>query len=124
MRFALAVAALAAVVALSGCGGGGGTPGSGGRSYVTVIGTVVDDLGDGVGSATVTIANITGVTQSDGRFTILSVPTGSQTISASKDGFSTSKTVSVSGDPFDAGRLALPVDDGGGEEPPPPPFPS
>jgi hypothetical protein len=86
-RISIAAALALALSLLAGCGGGSpGNPGvgdpGGGSGTGTVIGRVVDTtpVPIPVNQATVKCAGVTAFTGPDGRFTLLNVPTGWQSI--------------------------------------------
>lgn len=70
-----------------GCGGGGGsTPPTGpsgptGQSYSTVSGRIIDQNGNGVEGIKISLGSFTINTNSNGNFTISSVPYNSYTLS-------------------------------------------
>lgn len=111
---ALAIAAFAIVfvLVLPGCGGGGGgggTPPVGGGS-LTVTGRVVDgsSLNAAVMGATVTISGRSDQTESDGRFSIGGIESGTRTVTASKTGYTTgTKSVTLSESQPDTGDVKI-----------------
>jgi hypothetical protein len=97
---------IAGAVLLSHCGNGGGdgTPPAAGtiaardddhRRRGTVVGRVVEESGVGVAEATVRLDDVTTLTASDGTYTLQEVPLGRQTVTAEKEGRTTSVAVVV-----------------------------
>jgi len=112
-RVIVLILALALTVTLfTGCGGGNGNSGNSGANQkpkaanITVV--VTDDGGSAVSGASVSMGNMSGTTDSDGKYVFTDVKEGNYTVEAKKDGYEgAQKTITVSAGSDDTVTLTI-----------------
>jgi hypothetical protein len=90
------------------------------KNECTISGIVKDADGNVVANATITLSNgVSTTTDADGRFELTAVPSGSYTLTITKDGFQTINTAvdAVAGSTVPMGSMSLRTSDPGSSVP-------